>query len=625
MATAMSDIPTRDQIAIEDTWDLTTMYADEGDWQAAAEAIPPMIDRAVSFQGRLGEGPEVVGQALEAINQLEERLTMLVVYASLRRDEDTANTEANARYQQAISLAIGAGQALAFVQPELLGLPVETFKSIATADELATYRHMFDNLNRQRAHVRSQEVEEVLAQMGDVTRTASETFSQLDNADLEYGDVQDEHGNTVALTKGRYGLLQESQDREVRRASHEALMDAYLRHGHTITSLYSGSVRKDVTLARIRGYESARSEALFDDNVPDAVYDTLIDVVRDASPVLQRYLDLRRRALGIDQLEVYDLRVPLAPESTAHYDYREAVEIVLRGVRALGDEYVNDLRTGFESRWVDVHETKGKRSGAYSWGAYGAPPVMLMNWNGTLSDVFTLAHEAGHAMHSFYANRAQPFHLAGYPIFLAEIASTVNEVLLTWDLLGRDEAKDPVQRFALLNRFADTVHGTVFRQTMFAEFEQRSHALFEAGTPLTREGLDEVYGELHEAYLPGIAVDDKVRSGWSRIPHFYRAFYVYQYATGMSSAINIARKVRDEGEPAQRRYLEMLASGGSDYPMNILERAGVDLTQREPLEVAMREFEGTIAEMEELATQGVLEEAARQAAAQADQGQDAQA
>ncbi len=617
MAMTMSEIPTRDQIAIEDTWDLTTMYASDADWTEAAEAMPSLIEKAASYEGRLGDGVEVVTEALAALNELEERLSMLIVYASLRRDEDTANPDANARYQQAVALAIGAGQALAFVQPELLALPAEKFNELASADALASYRHMFDNLDRQRAHVRSQEVEEVLAQMGEVTRTASEAFSQLDNADLEYGDVQDEHGNTVALTKGRYGLLMESQDRDVRRAAHASMMDAYLRHGHTISSLYSGSVRKDVTIARIRGYESSRSEALFDDNVPDAVYDTLIDVVRDASPVLRRYLDLRKQALDLDQLEVYDLRVPLAPESTRHYDYREAVEIVLRGVRALGDEYVNDLRTGFESRWVDVHETKGKRSGAYSWGAYGAPPVMLMNWNGTLSDVFTLAHEAGHAMHSFYSNRAQPFHLAGYPIFLAEIASTVNEVLLTWDLLGRDEAKDPVQRFALLNRFADTMHGTVFRQTMFAEFEQRAHALFEGGAPLTREGLDDIYGELHEAYLPGVAVDESVRSGWSRIPHFYRAFYVYQYATGMSAAVNIARAVRDEGEPAQRRYLEMLASGGADYPMNILKRAGVDLAQREPLEVAMAEFESTIAEMEELAGQGVLEEAAKQAAAQA--------
>jgi oligoendopeptidase F len=403
------------------------------------------------------------------------------------------------------------------------------------------------------------------------------------------------------------------------------MMEAYQAHGHTIASLYGASVRKDVAVSRIRGYESARKEALFDDNVPDAVYDTLIEVVREASPILRRYLDLRRQALGVDRLEIYDLRVPLAPESTKHYDYRDAVEIVLRGVRALGDEYVRDLRGGFESRWVDVHETKGKRSGAYSWGAYGAPPVMLMNWNGTLSDVFTLAHEAGHAMHTFYSQRAQPFHLAGYPIFLAEIASTVNEVLLTWDLLAGDEAKDPIQRFALLNRFADTFHGTVFRQTMFAEFEQRIHAMSEAGTPITLDALNQLYGELHVAYLPGVAVDDKVRAHWSRIPHFYRAFYVYQYATGMSSAINVARAVRDDGAAAQERYLAMLAAGGSDYPMEILRRAGVDLTQRQPLEVAVAEFENTISEMEDLAKQGVLEEAARQAAAQAEGDQAAQA
>jgi oligoendopeptidase F len=617
MATAMNEIPTRDQIAIEDTWDLTTMYSNDEAWQSAAGEMPGLIEAATSYQGRLGEGPAVVAEALKAMNALQERLSMLVVYASLRRDEDTTYTEANARYEQAIALAIGASQALAFVQPELLALEPGKFQELATAEELKTYAHMFDDLDRQRAHVRSQEVEEVLAQMADVTRTASEAFNALDNADLEYGEVTDEQGNTVALTKGRYALLQENQNRDVRREAHEKMTAAYKSHGHTIASLYGSSVRKDVATAHIRGYESARQEALFDDNVPDAVYDTLIDVVREASPILERFLALRKQALGLDGLEIYDLRVPLAPESTKHYDYREAVDIVLRGVRALGDEYVNDLRAGFESRWVDVHETKGKRSGAYSWGAYGAPPVMLMNWNGTLSDVFTLAHEAGHAMHSFYSQRAQPFHLAGYPIFLAEIASTVNEVLLTWDLLGQEEAQDPVQRFALLNRFVDTFHGTVFRQTMFAEFEQRAHAMTEEGVPLTLDALNQLYGELHEAYLPGVNVDDLVRAHWSRIPHFYRAYYVYQYATGMSSAINIARAVRDEGAPAQKRYLEMLAAGGSDYPMDILKRAGVDLTQRQPLEVAIEEFGNTVAEMEQLARDGVLQQAAKLAAEQA--------
>jgi oligoendopeptidase F len=623
MATTMSEIPTRDQVAVEDTWDLTTMYTSDEAWAAAAAEIPALVETAVGFQGRLGEGPSVVAEALSALNTLEERLSMLVVFASLRRDEDTTNTEATARYEQAVALAIRAGQQLAFVQPELLALPEERFRELQAAEALETYRHMFDNLDRQRAHIRSQEVEEVLAQMADVTRTASDAFNALNNADLDFGEMQDEHGNTVALTWGRYAMLQESRNRDIRRESHERMMSQYTSHGHTLASLYGSSVRKDVAGARIRGYDSARQEALFDDNVPDAVYDTLVQAVRGAGPILERYLSLRKQALELDTLESYDLRVPLAPESTKHYDYREAVDVVLSGVRALGNEYVRDLRGGFESRWVDVHETKNKRSGAYSWGAYGAPPVMLMNWNGMLSDVFTLAHEAGHAMHTFYSQRAQPFHLAGYPIFLAEIASTVNEVLLTWDLIGSEAASDPVQRFALLNRFVDTFHGTVFRQTMFAEFEQRAHQLPEEGMPVTREALNQIYGELHEAYLPGVTVDDVVRSQWSRIPHFYRAYYVYQYATGMSAAINVARAVRDEGEPAQKRYLEMLAAGGSDYPMEILKRAGVDLTTRSPFDVAIEEFEATITEMEALAKDGVVQEAARQAAEQAEAAQDA--
>jgi oligoendopeptidase F len=369
-------------------------------------------------------------------------------------------------------------------------------------------------------------------------------------------------------------------------------------HTYTLTSLHASSVKSDVARARIRGYESAQHQALFDDNIPVTVYENLISTVREkATPVVQRYMDLRRRALGLDELRSYDLRVPLAPAPKKEYTYEEGKEIVLSGVSALGDTYVNDLRRGFESRWVDVHETKGKRSGAYSWGAYGAPPVMLMNWNGTLNDVFTLAHEAGHSMHSFYSQEAQPIQYAGYSIFLAEIASTVNEVLLSWHLLGRDEGKDPVQRFGLLNRFADTYFSTVTRQTMFAEFEQQTHALVESGAALTPDVLSGLYEDLFEAYTPGIAIDDAVRITWARIPHFYNAFYVFQYATGMSSAVNIATAVRDEGDAARERYLAMLAAGGSDYPMDVLKRAGVDLETPAPIEAGIEEFDRVVTEM----------------------------
>ena len=365
-------------------------------------------------------------------------------------------------------------------------------------------------------------------------------------------------------------------------------------------------MRKDVAAARVRGYDSALDEALFDDNMPTSVYHELLKAVRDAKPLIERSLNLRKRALGLEELERFDLRVPLATESRRTYDYRDAVGIVLDGVGALGERYVNDLRTGFGSRWVDVHETQNKRSGAYSWGVYGAPPVMLMNWNGTQSDVFTLAHEAGHAMHSFYANAAQPFHTAGYPIFLAEIASTVNEVLLTWHLLGTDEGREPAGRFSLLNRFVDGFEGTIINQAMYADFELRTHTAAEAGQPLTLEFLNDQFGEVQATYSPGVVVNEDTALHWARVPHFYRAYYVFQYATGLASAINIARAVRDEGEPARARYLAMLAAGGSDYPLTLLANAGVDLSTPDPIRVAFGEFEQAIAEMERLVNDGVL-------------------
>ena len=606
------DVLLRAEVAIEDTWDLSQIFATDEAWEAEAAQAPALVQAVVGFRGRLNEGPEIIRDALIGLYAAHHSLSRLVVYAALRRDEDQTSAEAIARYETAVALSVQAGQELAFVQPELVGLPNGQLRAAIESAALADYRHMLEDLERQRAHVRSEEVEAVLAQMADVTRAASDAFSALDNADLEFGTVKDEDGNEVTLTKGRFAILQESRDREVRRVAHETYTKAYLDHTYTLASLHAASVRKDVTNARIRGYESARQQALFDDNIPVSVYDNLIATVRaNATPVVGRYLDLRRRALGVDELKRYDLRVPLAPEPKRRYGYREAVDLVLAGLGALGERYVTDLGNGFNARWVDVHETKGKRSGAYSWGVYGAPPVMLMNWNGTLTDVFTLAHEAGHAMHTHYAQAAQPIQYAGYPIFLAEIASTVNEVLLSWHLLGREEGQDPVQRFSLLNRFADTYVATVVTQTMFAEYEQQSHAAVEAGNALTPEVLNALFGDLNATYSPGVEVDDAVRIGWGRIPHFYNAFYVYQYATGLSSAINIATAVRDEGEPARERYLAMLAEGGADYPMAILKRAGVDLETPAPIQAGIDEFERVVAELEALADQGVLEQAAK--------------
>jgi oligoendopeptidase F len=600
------EVPTRDQIALEDTWDLSGIYPAESAWEADADQMSALIETAVNYRGTLGESAARLRQALDDFMTLRQTLERIRVYAVLRRDENLANSEALARYERSVAIAIEAGEALAFVEPELLVLPPQRLDELRADPLLAPYQHMLDDLARRRPHVRSAEIEQILAQGADVARAPSDAFTALDNADLAFGRVRDESGNEIELTKARHALLLRSKDRETRRRASETFTKAYLDHRHTLAALHGASVRGDVFQARVRNYPSAREAALFGDNVPTAVYDTLVASIRAARPVLARYLELRRQVLGLDELASYDLVVPLSPEPEQRHDYRDGVDLVLGGLGLLGEDYVADLWSGFGRRWVDVHETKGKRSGAYSSGAYSAPPVILMNWNGTMNDVFTLAHEAGHAMHSFYADANLPFHEAGYPIFLAEIASTVNEVLLTWSLLEQTAEDDALGRFAILDRFAETYFGTVVRQTMFAEYEQRVHAMAESGKPLTVDVLNGIYGELYETYLPGVTVDDGVRVNWARIPHFYRAFYVYQYATGLSAAIAIARAIRDEGEPARERYRRLLASGGRDYPLALLTEAGVDLTSPAPIEAGLAEFEAIVAEMEQIVASGAL-------------------
>ncbi|MFT4036776.1 MAG: oligoendopeptidase F [Thermomicrobiales bacterium] len=599
-------IPSRSDVALEDTWDLSTLYQTDDDWERQLAAIPALLEAAVSHEGHLGDSPQRLRSAIDDSMALRGALERVRVYANLRKDEDTTNPDALSRNERSVAVAIEAGQALAFFEPELLALAPAQYDALREDPALAPYAHMLDDLARQRPHVRSTEIEQLLAQVSDVTRGAAEAFGALDNADLRFGLVTDDQGNEIELSKGRYALLLRSTDRATRQRAFETFISAYLEHKHTLAALHAASVRGDVFYARAHHHESAREAALFDNNVPVAVYDTLIAAVRSSAPVIARYLDLRRHLLGVEQLATYDLYVPLTPDPEPQYGYREGVGEVLGGLSLLGDEYLAKLRGGFDARWVDVHETRGKRSGAYSSGAYGVPPVILMNWNGTMNDVFTLAHEAGHAMHSLLADENLPFHEAGYPIFLAEIASTVNEVLLTWSLLDALPADDATGRFAILDRFAETFSGTVIRQTMFAEYEQIVHALAEAGEPITLDRLNAIYGDLFAAYSPGVLVDDSVRINWGRIPHFYRAFYVYQYATGLCAAIALATAIRDEGEPARERYLRLLASGGKDYPLELLKEAGVDLTTPAPIEAALAEFERVVTEMEQIVASGAL-------------------
>jgi len=603
---AQADIMTRDQIAVEETWDLTTFYATDDAWEAEAATVPALQAAAVAHRGRMGESSTELHAALDDIMAARQTVSRLSTYAYLRLDEETTVAEAKARAERATALAITLGQALSFVQPEILEISEDMLTTFMAEPELATYHYLLDDLQRRRPHVRSAEVEEILAQTADVTRIPGEAFDALDDADLAFGTVRDDTGAEITLTKGRASLLLESKNREVRRNALEGLSAAYFAHRYTLASLHAGSVRTDVFSARVRGYDSSRHEALFASNIPDTVYDNLISAVRAAGATMERFLNLRRRILGLDELSLYDLYVPLAPDVPRLYDYREAVDLVLGGLGALGSRYVDDLRSGLNSRWVDVHETKDKTSGGYSWGTYGTPPVILLNWNRSLDDVLTLAHETGHSMHTYYANANQPYHLAGYPIFLAEIASTVNEVLVTWHLLAETAADDDLTRFALLNRFADGFFGTVIRQAMYAEFEHRTHQLAESDQPLTVDVLCDVFSELHAVYTPGIVIDDNVRVHWSRVPHFYRAFYVYQYATGLSAAITLARMMRDDGESARERYLALLSAGGSDYPLILLGRTGVDLTSPEPVRIGLEEFDQVVGEMEQIAERARL-------------------
>jgi oligoendopeptidase F len=601
------EVLTRDRVPVAETWDLSEIFDSLDAFSSALTEAPKLLEEVLAHHGRLGESAAVLRDAYEAAYRLQHLLERINVFVRLSYDEDTTNSDAQSRLDEATSLSIRIGQQTAWFDPELLEIPEDRLNKMLADPVLEPHRHAIDDVVRNRPHTRSREIEELLVMTADIARIPRDSFGALDNADLEYGEVKDEDGELVQLTKGRHLLLQESRNREVRRGAYDVFMAAYEKHKYVLASLHAGTVRKDVFYAKARGFESARESALFANAIDESVYDTLIDVTRNRIDTARRYLELRRRILGVDQLEIYDTWVPLAELPALNYSWGEAIDVVCEGLAALGSEYLEQLRAGLTSgRWVDVHETRGKRSGAYSWGAYGSHPVILMNWNGTLSDVFTLAHEAGHAMHTFLACQAQPYQDAHYPIFLAEIASTLNEVLLTWHLLGQIPADQTMQRFAILNRFADQIMGTHIRQTMFAEYERESHRIVESGLPLTLQSLSEVYGELYRTYSPGVNVDERARIGWSRVPHFYNGFYVYQYATGISAGIALAKAVRDEGEPAVERVMRLLSSGGKDYPLNLLREAGVDLTSGETIVACMDVFTDTVAELEAIVESGAF-------------------
>lgn len=559
-------------------WSTEAMFASDELWQTEFTTCQAEVetDPFAAFRGHLGAGADHLLAYFRESQALGQRIEILYIYAHTRNDEDTRVPLYQSMMAQIEALAAKFSERESFFEPEMLALPEATVAGYLQAPELQDYRHALEDLVRNRPHVLSAEAESLLAALSDALGGARRSFGQLTNADFEFGSFTVD-GQEYPLSNGRFGLLMRHEDERVRQAAYEKLYDVYIGHKNAIASMYASSVTKDVALARARGFDTARAMRLFANNIPESVYDALIAGVHQGLPHLHRYVALRKRVLGLSGVRMIDKYLPLANEEQPSYTYEEAVDLVSEGLSVMGEEYGDILRRAQKERWIDVFENPGKRSGAYSTGTYGTRPYILLNYQGTWDSVSTLAHELGHSVHSYLARKEQLPHYSGYTIFLAEIASTVNETLLINHLL--DRTQDGAARAALINQQLDSLTSTLFRQTMFAEFEWIAHRHVEQGGALTHTFLGEQYGELNRLYHgPDFLDDERASAEWSRIPHFYGAYYVYQYATGISAALVFADRIRRQGAAAVEPYLGFLRSGSSDYSLPILARAGLDMT-----------------------------------------------
>ncbi len=593
-------IKKRHEIAEEYKWKLEDVYANEEGWEEDFKRVQEALPGIENFRGRLQESATVLYDALKRLEELQRRSEKLYVYARMRRDEDNANTRYQNLFERIERLSVQVSSITSFVIPEITVIPVEKMEEFfQQKEELKQYRHFMEELWRQQEHILSPEEERLLAMSADLSTAAGSIFNMFNNADIKFPTIKDETGQEVELTKGRYGRYMESSDRQVRQQAFTALYNTYDKFKNTLASTLAASVKRDIFYTRARKYPSALEAALDQDNISPEVYEQLINTVHDKLDYMYRYMKLRKKMLGLEELHMYDLYTPLVSDYRVEVPYQQAQEKVRAGLKPLGDEYLALLKAGMESGWIDVYENEGKTSGAYSWGTFDTHPYVLMNYDNKLDDVFTLAHELGHSLHSYYSNKNQPFIYSQYPIFLAEVASTVNESLLIDYLL--ENSSNRQEKIYLINHYLEQFRGTVYRQTMFAEFEKIIHEKVEAGGGLIPDELCRIYRELNALYFgPEVVIDQEIEVEWSRIPHFYSAFYVYKYATGFSAATAIKEQILKEGEPAVVRYLEFLKSGNSDYPLNLLKRAGVDLTTPQPVEQALDYFGKLLDQMEAL-------------------------
>lgn len=593
-------LPKRSEVDVELTWKLDDIFASESEWEKALSEVKSLADEIAGFTGRVGESADTLYKVLETYEKGSLKMHLVFGYAFKMRDVDTTSTSAQTLYSKAMSAEVEISEKIAFMEPEIIAVDEETMNKFYTEKpELNKYKIYITEVRRGKEHSLSPELEKLLAGANELAELPYEVFATLGNADLKFPEITNEKGEKVQITNGRFVPLEESKDRRVRKEVFEKYYETFGNFKNTSASLYAGQIKQLMFYARARKYSSTLEAAVDGNNVSPEVYKNLVEAVNDNLDKMHRYVRLRKKLLELDELHMYDIYVPIVKDYDAKYTIEEAKELVLKAVEPLGTNYVNLIRKAFAERWIDVVENEGKRNGAYSSGVYGVHPYVLLNFNGTLDNVFTLAHEMGHAMHSYFSNEAQNYLDSRYKIFVAEVASTTNEVLLMEYMLKN--AKDNKERAYLLNHYMDSFKGTVFRQTMFAEFEKTSNEMAESGEPLTHENLTKLYLDLNKKYYGEAMIsDDLIGYEWMRIPHFYYNFYVYQYATGFSAAVAIANRVLKEGETAVNDYMKFLQSGCTKDPVSLLRIAGVDMATKEPINSALQVFERVIEEMEEL-------------------------
>ena len=589
-------IKNRSELNEKDCWDLTALYASAEDWEKDFAKLDDLLAAFLAFKGRLAESPAVLRDAFRASDELGLLSEKVRVYACLKRDEDTADPVNSARRDRINAKGAEIAGETAWFDPELMAIPRETFESFRSAPELAFYKRTLDETERQRKHTLSAPEERILGMAEDALASSYHIFGALHDADMRFPKIPDGKGGEIEITNGNYAHFLENPDRAVRKAAYDSCYDTYKSLINTYASILDGTVKTGVLEAKLRNHPSAREMALSGDNIPVAVYDNLVDTVHQYLPSLHRYFKLRADVMGMEKIAMYDIMNPLVPESVQVIPWEEAERLVKRALQPLGETYCDILGHAFTDRWIDIRECRGKRSGAYSWGCYRTPPYLLLNHSDDLESVFTLAHELGHSMHSYFSDRAQDYHYAGYRIFAAEVASTTNELLLYHDLMAH--ATDDAERASLLTYLLGMIRGTAFRQTMFAEFERDIYAWSENGDPLTAEALCDHYFELNKLYHgPSVEPDEKIRYEWARIPHFHYGFYVYKYATGISAAAALAKDILSGKTD---RYMGFLKSGDSKDVIDILKDAGVDFTSPAPVAACMQLFDETVSGLEKL-------------------------